>query len=115
MKSPTGTSEAVAATLKQISMNPNLCQYYTERPLMSDTIPKFVVGDHVRIMQTSQMEANGYANKKGKVTSIDTREVGDSGPSILIELDEPMKRDTYTVTEISVYACNLMKCEEPTT
>lgn len=38
---------------------------------MSDTIPKFRKGDHVRIMQVPTAERKGVANKHGIVASID--------------------------------------------
>lgn len=35
---------------------------------MSDTIPRFLFGDRVRVMQTTDMEKNGLANRRGTVT-----------------------------------------------
>jgi len=43
---------------------------------MSDTIPKFKIGDSVRIMQTTDMVDKGMANKHGVI--IDLREASPS-------------------------------------
>ena len=37
---------------------------------MSPQVPNFKLGDRVRVMQTSDMESRGTANKKGIVTAI---------------------------------------------
>lgn len=38
---------------------------------MSDSIPQFKLNDRVRIMQTREMEAKGYANVVGRIINID--------------------------------------------